>query len=136
MSDIGIKIQGTDEVIANLRGFTDIAERKLGTKLSSIILKVAFDAKTLAPFKTGFLRESISVKLEKKKGFLLKGIVRSAAPYSIYQEFGTVKHSAHPYLIPALDQNRQLIINELGRGLLESAFEAQGKREKFSRSLL
>jgi len=136
MSDIGIRILGTDEVVANLRGFTDIAERKLGSKLGSIILRVAFDAKSLAPFRTGFLRDNISVKLVKKKGFLLKGIVRSAAPYSIYQEFGTVNHSAHPFLIPAVTQNKQLIINELGRGLLESTFEAEGKREKFSRSIL
>ncbi len=136
MSRIDIRINGTDEVIANLMNFSDIAERKLATKLTSIIMRVAADAKALAPFRTGFLRENISIKLEKQKGFLIKGIVKSSAPYSIYQEFGTVFHSSHPFLIPAVDQNKQLIINELGRGLLESTFEAEGKREKFSRSLL
>ena len=135
MADLGIKVKGTDQVVANLMSFTDIAERKLGTKLGSVILRIAFDAKSLAPFRTGFLRENIEAKLEREKGFLLKGIISSKAPYSIFQEFGTSTHRAHPFMLPAVNQNKQLILNQLGIGLLEATFEAQGKREKFSRTI-
>jgi HK97 gp10 family phage protein len=41
------------------------------------------------------------------------GIVYNNVEYAIYQEFGTVKMKAQPFLIPALNEHRQSIINDM-----------------------
>ena len=55
---------------------------------------------------TGALRESIaSVPSE------MRCEIGTNVEYGIYQEFGTYKMAAHPYLVPALEANEQAIID-------------------------
>lgn len=72
-------------------------------RAQQLIDKSAFDiergAKERAPVLTGFLKNSIAVETGK-----LKDIVRVGAEYGIYQELGTRKMRAHPFLVPALEQ--------------------------------
>ena len=57
------------------------------------------EAKINAPYKTGFLTNSI--KAEKKS--LLTWFVNVYAHYGKYQELGTSKMSPRPYLTPAVE---------------------------------
>jgi HK97 gp10 family phage protein len=80
--------------------------------LIEIAAKMASQAKELAPVDKGVLRNSIGYKIEdlntaepqletsvKEK----TGIVGTGVEYASYQEFGTKKMKAQPFLRPAVD---------------------------------
>jgi len=88
-----------------------------GSQKSIVILliKIAGAAKAFAPIDTGELRNSIMWKTRDSHGGLkkgpplkekvtqfLEGIVGSAVVHGIYQEFGTLRMAAHPWLRPAI----------------------------------
>lgn len=62
------------------------------------------EARRLAPVDTGFLRSTIDWAIvgEGIQGMVLHVFV--GAPYGIFQEFGTRKMRAHPFLRPAINQ--------------------------------
>ena len=86
-------------------------------KLTNIELltKVTSQAKTLAPLDDGLLKGSLMWKTKEQSDGLTKGsplsmspgdgegIVGSATFYAGYQEFGTRKMPAQPFLRPAID---------------------------------
>lgn len=61
---------------------------------------VEAQAKPLAPFETGFLRSSIQASKYK----VLAWRVNVWAEYGIYQELGTYKMAAHPFIVPAVER--------------------------------
>jgi hypothetical protein len=75
-------------------------------RAEAILDKVAYDvesdAKIFAPVLTGTLRASIHViKPRALVRFVLDGV-----EYGIYQEFGTSRFGARPFIIPAIEKNR------------------------------
>ncbi len=72
------------------------------TAAAAATAKAAHDieahAKTAAPHDTGHLENSINTT-----GGGLAYRVNSPAEYSIYQEFGTYKMAAHPFMMPAVE---------------------------------
>jgi HK97 gp10 family phage protein len=80
---------------------------ELDPRAGMIVRKGAFDVKAgaqdRAPVATGFLRNSIEA-VEKN---ILLWWVEVGAEYGIYQELGTHKMRAHPFLIPALEAIRK-----------------------------
>ena len=72
-------------------------------------------AKELAPYRTGFLRDSIYHRVD---GTTLE--VGATADYASYQEFGTHKMAPHSFLIPALDANLQNFVDAVRVALLNA----------------
>ena len=80
-----------------------------------LVTRVTAHAKLLAPVDTGELRGSIMGRVEKEdvghqegpqitvRPKLGQGYVGTAVQHGIYQEFGTRKMAAQPYLRPAID---------------------------------
>lgn len=62
-------------------------------------------AKTKAPVDTGRLRSSISSMADG-----LQCEIGTNVEYAIYQEFGTYKMAAHPFLFPALSENTDGVV--------------------------
>lgn len=96
-------------VIADTRGLTAYSAQ-LGkasyaaTKLAiAAVAKTTYDcqryAKAFAPVDTGFLRSAITAE-----AIGLVGEVISNAEYSAFQEYGTWKMRAHPFMGPARDK--------------------------------
>ena len=100
--------------------FPEIAA-KLPRETSDVVRKTAFyveaDAKQKAPFETGNLRNSIQTHMEPSATEAVIDIAENRAPgssatsataaeYGVYQEFGTSKMAAHPYMTPAAEANR------------------------------
>jgi HK97 gp10 family phage protein len=81
---------------------------QLKSGMAKACLLVERDAKTNAPVDTGRLRASITNRIETEEGQLV-GIVGTNVVYASYQEFGTYKMPAHPFLFPALESNRDKI---------------------------
>ena len=93
---IRIDVQGADAAAAALMQFA------AGIK-SKTPAAVAQGGK--APVDTGALRASIT---SKPAG--MRCDIGTNVEYAIYQEFGTYKMAAHPFLVPALKGNEQAII--------------------------
>ena len=81
---------------------------KLEKNMLKACLLVERDAKISAPVDTGRLRASITHELQTEKDELI-GLVGTNVVYAKYQEFGTYKMPAHPFLFPALESNKDNI---------------------------
>ena len=99
----------------------DLAELMGSSKINQVVqraiekgcLSIEADAKQVCPVRTGNLRASIHTEIQP-----LRGEVGTNVQYAPYVEFGTSKQVAQPYLEPAFLKNKDRIINEIQRGLL------------------
>ena len=74
-----------------------------GLALSGQLVEGA--AKAKAPVRTSHLQNSITSQV---KG--LSCDIGTNVEYGIYQEFGTYKMAAHPFLVPALKENESEVV--------------------------
>lgn len=92
--------------LAALGGDLERAAAEVGVKASAIVRKTAYDiegdAKNRAPVDTGFLRSSISTTITGRATITAE--IGPTAEYGIYQELGTSRMPAQPYLAPAFDR--------------------------------
>jgi HK97 gp10 family phage protein len=73
------------------------------TKATQLVQRTAKD---MAPKDTGYLARSIKRETT-GKGSDVTGRVYTSTEYAPYQEFGTVKMNAQPFMFPALQRHRQ-----------------------------
>ena len=76
-------------------------EEAISLALEASALVVEGSAKNLAPVDTGNLRNSITHEVEGKEAR-----VGTVTEYAVFQELGTSKMAAQPFLNPALEQNK------------------------------
>jgi len=136
MVNVEFKVLGVEETQKQIESFVKDTDRALALKMAVIVDKIAFDAKQLAPVRTGFLRDNITGRITRRRSFV-EGRIRSGAPYSIFQEFGTSRHGAQPFMRPAFIQNIEFIERELGKTIIEATIRAEirqgsaGRKVKF-----
>ena len=95
---------GPGRFVPNPKAIADLANDDPGAKaVLKACLSVERVAKDLAPYKHGNLQSSIGHDVSRDNG-KVRGTVGSNVQYAIYQEVGTWKMDAQPYLIPALEQ--------------------------------
>jgi HK97 gp10 family phage protein len=75
--------------------------------------RIAELAQEKAPIDTGFLQSMIIAV-----HFAHHSRVEAKAPYSGYQEFGTYKMKAQPFMRPAIDEGRQEILNAVAEAMI------------------
>lgn len=107
-----IKILRLDKLIEK---FGDISKIDLTPELREATIKVQRTAKDLAPNNTGFtpseaksrstgqLKRSIKRRVNKRGQF---GMVYSDVEHAVYNEYGTKKMVAQPFLRPAMNTHR------------------------------
>jgi HK97 gp10 family phage protein len=90
-------------------------EAQLLAKAAQGVQKAASDveahAKGRAPVDTGNLKSSI----EATSTGALSAQVNAGAEYGIYQEYGTYKMSAQPFMVPAAEAVRPMFIAYMSR---------------------
>ena len=132
--DFDIKFEGLDKIIDKIEDFDDVHAMTSAMQQACNLVESA--AKDKAPKDTGALRRSITSKVE-VTGNSIEGIVFTPLEYAPYQEFGTGlfaengngrktpwvymddKGNYHytrgqhpqPYMRPALEENKDKIIN-------------------------
>ena len=132
--DFDIKFEGLDKIIDKIEDFDDV--REMTSAMQDACNLVEGAAKDKAPKDTGALRRSITSKVE-LTGNTIEGIVFTPLEYAPYQEFATGlfaengngrktpwvymddKGNYHytrgqhpqPYMRPALEENKDKIIN-------------------------
>lgn len=127
MTTIKLKVLGVEQTKKAIENFVRETDRLLALKMAIIVDKIASDAKKFAPVRTGFLRDHITGSIGRKRNFVT-GRIRSGAAYSIFQEFGTSRHSAQPFMRPAFVQNIDFIKKELGEAIIEATIRAELKQ--------
>lgn len=105
---MNIHFEGVSDVTGMLDKFTDELSEKLSRGVAQGGKIVEGEARGLAPVRTHHLQESIHAHTEG-----LRCEVGTNVEYAIYQEFGTYKMKAHPYMMPALTGNKEAIINAI-----------------------
>lgn len=90
-----------------LQALFTAADGPVAKALTKVAIMVDRQAKRLAPVDTGRLRSSIGWTLIQDGG-RLSALVGSNVAYAWYQEFGTSRMPAHPFLRPALASVLQL----------------------------
>lgn len=103
-------IEGLSELQAKLRNLKGIKENPDALLAGAYVLEAG--AKRRAPVDTGFLRASGSSN--KTAG---GAEVVFTANYAYYQEFGTVRMPAQPYIRPTIDEDGNEIVNAVANQL-------------------
>jgi len=116
--EVKVNITGVGETINRIQAFNDIAYNELGQKMFDVVNNFISDAKYFAPFRTGYLRDHITGRIiSRARGVVVTGTIRSSAPYSIFQEFGTSHHREHPFMMPAFNKNKFKMYEEFKRAM-------------------
>lgn len=102
-------------ITVSVRLRLDQVEREIRARARAAVAKAALDieahAKALAPVDTGLLRNSITA-IEITPDHWR---VTSPVSYSVYQEYGTSRMAAQPYMTPALEAVRPVLESALRR---------------------
>ena len=132
--DFDIKFEGLDKIIDKIEDFDDVREMTSAMQQACNLVESA--AKDKAPKDTGAVRRSIKSKVE-VTGNSIEGIVFTPLEYAPYVEYGTGIYSDNgngrktpwvymddkgnyhytrgqhpqPYMRPALEENKDKIIN-------------------------
>lgn len=102
----------TDNVKKMLDRYGQKAEKILQHEIAATTLDIETDAKRAAPVDTGYLRASGGRKIEP-----LEGTIFFKAFYAIFQELGTRFMAARPFLHPAFERHRKLMIQRIKQKL-------------------
>lgn len=109
--------------IASVKKFLDIDDRF--DKLAAFRRAgrvVANNAKDRAPWRTGHLSRNIDSEATEDEAVI--GVSLAIVPYAWYQEAGTSKMPAHPYLRPGLEASAKQI-GDIFRDELQKAVHAR-----------
>jgi HK97 gp10 family phage protein len=95
---IKITVEGADRVVANLEKFDESMKSEFDRTILREVIRIRDYAVEYAPVDTSALRTSIRfAKISRWKYTVGDGV-----HYGIYQEFGTSRMPAHPFLVPAV----------------------------------
>lgn len=84
-------------------------EKEAGEIVNKYGTKIAGDAAALAPVDTGTLRSSVLSESDMRSKLVF--ILQDGVEYGIFQELGTSRMAAHPFVIPAIKRNEKSYIN-------------------------
>ena len=123
-----IKILGLNNLQIRLSVLGFKLNDALDEALEEIAEKIRDDAKDFVPVDTGALQKSIRVEKKKKLEVLIiaggGGVINPKTgrevDYAGYVEFGTSRMSPQPYMQPALEKNRDTIIQIIKRKAQEA----------------
>jgi HK97 gp10 family phage protein len=106
VSNIKLDTAALDKFAANLGMSTDRA-------LAAIAHQVEGYAKQSSPIDTGALRNSINTEKKSENEYW----VQDGVEYGIFQELGTSKMAAHPFMVPAMETASRIVAQEVEKAL-------------------
>jgi HK97 gp10 family phage protein len=123
MAGVTVEVKGFKELLSKFDKLPLEKQNKVETAMRIGALKIESDAEARVPVKTGALKIHIQSKVERKKDSISATIGPNAANptgdigYSTYVEFGTSKMKAQPYLLPALEENKEQLIRNIKKAI-------------------
>lgn len=94
--------------------------RPLRQEVAALVEKTGDDivstAKSIVAVRTGFLRDSIEMQMERHGNASfgrIVAVIRVKASYGKFVELGTRKMAAQPFLVPAFEMHKQAFIEAM-----------------------
>ena len=106
------EIKGLKSLVQKLNSLGEDVNEAVYNGVDTTIKAITRDAKLLAPVDTGTLRNSISDEIEKSEN-TITGVSGTNIEYAVYQELGTSKMAAHPYLGPSFQANKLSLVSNI-----------------------
>jgi HK97 gp10 family phage protein len=106
-----VKIEGLEELNEALLALPEEVRKEILTAAVDAAAEIVkAEAVRLAPRASGKLADSITVREAKARpGEDVRRLIGpTGVPYAAFQEFGTSRNRAHPYMRPAHDERKQL----------------------------
>lgn len=110
MADINVKWSGLGKLMEELGATAEATIDAAASAMKTITGQVQATAKQVAPKRTGYMANNISVEPVNKTATSVTGTVNAKADYSSFVEFGTYKMSAQPFIRPAVSAAQSLFI--------------------------
>lgn len=124
-----IEVTGLEEVRAAMINVNKVIRKTAVKSVAAAGGRIKTNAKARAPRRSGKLAKSIRRKATNKG---LGQRVYSDDPNSVFQEFGTVKMSANPFMFPALEEERARMPTEMRQSMIVALEkkQAEDRRER------
>lgn len=111
---IKVKLEGLETAIRNLHSWEKEKIKKVADQYNRSALAVEKNAKLQAPVDTGRLRSDIQKQVTKTDhNRVVSAEVFNNVIYAPFVEFGAKGRRARPYLFPAFEQERPILIQKL-----------------------
>lgn len=114
-TDGTFRLVGVDRVLARVRMMPHRVQAAVQSVIATYVYRIQRSAKRNAPVDTGRLRASIVARLMR-----LAGEVSTNVEYAIYQEKGTYKMDAQPFMGPALEEHREAFLRDLRNAIRQA----------------
>jgi HK97 gp10 family phage protein len=110
-------VRGLAQAKRAFKALPDIAREALGDATEETAIQIRAGAVRRVPVLYGFLRDHIAMRMSRRTGVAVVGTTRGTATtpdgkvvspslYGRFAEFGTVRHGAQPFMIPAAEEQR------------------------------
>lgn len=119
MAAIEITVTGADKIAQELGDAADKLVPAIDAAVEAGADLIWDMAITLVRVRTGLLKSTIHVE---PTGQMMERLVRAGgpdAPYAPFQEFGTRKMGANPYMRPSADARQAEIVNLIAKSVLD-----------------
>lgn len=114
----GVRVEGLDRLLEKFRALPEDMAAAMRLEVKRSALAVQSGARRRAPVDTGRLRNSITHELAPDE---LSARIGTNVHYAPFQEFGTRRHAARPFLFPALEAERQRFTKRVEKALKAAA---------------
>ncbi|MDT8901167.1 HK97-gp10 family putative phage morphogenesis protein [Anaeroselena agilis] len=119
MPDVEVKVEGFSDLLRNIKAFGSAAEAGAVAAMATVTGEIAEYAQANHSFqnRTGNLEASIHPLPVEKEGEQIVGAVKAGMEYAAHVEFGTSRSAPYPYLVPAVEANKQNLLDTTAAAL-------------------
>lgn len=114
-----VKIAGVEALANSMQRVAENVRGQVAQAVGESAGRVCQQAKSNAPVRTGALRDSLMVVHANGEISATVKTDGRRAPHGHLVEYGTVRASAHPFLGPALEQEKPRILADIERAVGE-----------------
>lgn len=119
---MGIKVEGVRQLQQALTDATGRIDKETIKALRQAAVRVRAKQKQLAPTDEGDLKKSITYRIRGTRWRRIAEIgPKLGEMYPVYQEYGTARMRANPYVAPSLDGELDRLADDLD-GIVERSF--------------
>lgn len=119
--NLNVDWKGLEALLRHFDAAPAQAQKACTTAMKTTLSKAEAVATQNVRVDTGHLKQSIAVKIVKSNRGQVVGELSDNADYAAYNEFGTYKMSAQPFIRPGVAAGRNLFLQAVRKALEDSA---------------
>ena len=119
-NDFNIKWTGIDNLMNEFNAAPEVAIGATRSAMKSTLSKAQEVSKRNARVDTGYMRNNIDIDYIRSSGSTVTGRYVARADYSSYNEYGTYKMSAKPFIRVGVAEAHPYFISEIKRELAKA----------------